>query len=264
MLLEDYAAFLICALIGALLVFGVLNRRAWLKAASFAIAVGILAFHITAWRVQYVWAWVFPHPSVVVVSVALVIGPIAALLVGLGQFVPKKNDRRALLILTLFFILYNCYLVARQLIPPGKDTATWWYGDVLMQSSDSTCIAAAGATYLRTLGVEATERECVLRGLISREGGTDLNTWRMLSLMLPDGYVIRAGPVRPEDMARSGHWYLISTKWAFGVGHEVVIKVKPNGDDVIVRDPLGGEVTVPWEEVEERWFGRAVWAEKPR
>jgi hypothetical protein len=261
MLPTDYSAVFACVGLGALLVIGALNRRVWLKAAAFILSIGLIVFHIFAWHVQYLWLWVFPHPSVVMISDTLVVGPIAAVIIGLGQYVPKLADRRMLVLFALVAIIY-CGTLARHFIPPVRHDSSNWSGNTLLQSSDSTCIAAAGATYLRTLGVAATEGECVHRGLISRDGGSDLNAWRMLRLSLPKEYGIRAAPVTVDEITRDEHWFMVPIELTVGDAHEVVIKAAPDGSQADARDPMVGAIREEWDTIEKAWFRRAVWAEK--
>ncbi len=83
---------------------------------------------------------------------------------------------------------------------------------MLLQSTESTCIVAVGATYIKTLGFEATEEEMVRRGLISVHGGSDINEWRLLRFSLPMEYRIRAEPLTKQKLLKDKNWYLVCLK----------------------------------------------------
>lgn len=260
---SDYVALLGCVLLGLLLSLGVLSKRRWVNAVSYVIAVAVFAVHVGDARLEYLWLWICPHPAAAMLEFAAVWGPLIAILIGLARYIKRIRDRRALYFLTLILAGYGVYLVGRQLIDPGVAATSEWRGEVLMQSTGSTCVAAATCTYLRTLGVDLSERDAVRRGLISHHGGSLVQTWRIMRLSLPADWRVRAAPLSREEMAASGHWYVVLVRLNIMVGHAVAIKLSSDGKTVTVRDPNSGEYPMAWERFAESWFGVGAWAERP-
>jgi hypothetical protein len=190
-------------------------------------------------------------------------GPLIAVVLGLTRLVLRPRDRRALYALAVLVGLYGAFAVGRQLIDPQVSARSWWQGEVLMQSKDSTCIAAASCTYLRTLGIELSEAEAAARGLISgRCGGMQVQAWRILRLSLPADYEVSISPLSREQLTESGRWHIVSVRWGFATGHAVVVRAEDGGRRVRIRDPLAGEYTKEWDEFEPDWLGVGIWAER--
>jgi len=263
MLPSDYLAVAACLTVLLTLLLGVVSARKPLRVAAVAVAALIVVFHVIAWRLPYLWIWVLPHTSVVIVSYMLVWCAIIPLMVALSLLVTRRSDRRALLVACFLFAVYSAYLVVQQLFPPELQPQSAWNGRVMLQSNPNTCIAAAASSLLRLHGVELTERDAVDRGHITESGGNDMNAWRILRLSLPPGYRIAAGPLSCDDMRLSGYWYLLSLDSAGPYSHEIVAKVAPDGRMIDVLDPLEGEYQVHWEALEALWHRRGVWVEPP-
>ena len=262
LLFSDYVALLGCVLLGLLLSLGVLNKRRWVNAVSYVLAVAVFVLHVGDARLEYMWVWLCPHPAAAMLDFAAVWGPLIAILIGLARYITRDRDRRALYFLTLILAGYGVYLVGRQLIDPGVAATSLWDGDVLIQSTGSTCVAAATCTYLRTIDEDLSEYDAVRRGLISHHGGSLVQTWRIMKLSLPADYRVRAAPLSRGQMAQSGHWYVVLVRWNILVGHAVAVKVSADGNTVTVRDPTSGEYPLGWEQFEKVWFGVGAWAEK--
>jgi hypothetical protein len=259
LLTSDYIALLACLGLSALLIAGVLSRPRWSQALAYTVAVAIFVVHVLGARLDYVWAWLLPHPSVVVVSLVAVWGPLIAILLGLARHLPKQRDRRALYVIAALVGGYGCYALGRQLFVPPVQPESWWQGEVLMQSTSSTCIAAASATYLRTMGVDIDELQAARLGLISADGGDQLSAWRILRLSLPPDYVVRIAPLDRAAVEAEPRWLLTGLHYSFNEGHEVLVRPRDDGR-LAVRDPIAGEYDKTWDEFEAQWLGCCVWA----
>ncbi|MBN2082669.1 hypothetical protein JW859_10760 [bacterium] len=261
LLLSDYVALGLCVLVGVLLVLGVLSRHRWLNAISYITAVAIYAVHVLDAYYDIVWVTLIPHPAVIMPMLAAVWIPLAAILIGLARYIKRPRDRRALYIIAGLVSLYSVYAVGRQLVFPPVNHNSQWEMDTLIQSTGTTCVAAASATYLHTLGYDIDETTAAARGLISASvGGTDAQAWRILRLTLPAQYRIRIARADKAQLAEGG-WFVTSVRWAFAVGHEVAVRLEPGGAYVRVRDPLSGEYLKPWDEFNADWLRVVTWAE---
>ena len=260
LMLSDYIALLGCILLGALLTLGTLSRHRGLNALAYFAAALVFAVHILDSFYDYLWVWLIPHPAVVMPMLAAVWGALIAVLAGLARYIKVQRDRRALYVICALLVVYGIYSVGCQLVDPGTAKQSQWNDDVLIQSTVTTCIAAACCTYLRVHGVDLEEHEAVARGLISHNGGTQTQAWRILRLSLPTQYDVRISPLTLERMRRSGRWFVASVGYNLATGHAVVVKVI--GDYVLIRDPLIGEYDLPVEEFEQMWLGVGIWAEE--
>jgi hypothetical protein len=100
--------------------------------------------------------------------------PAAGLVIGLAWHVlPRPMWRRCLLIVPLAALgVWRSY--SPLIGGPPDDLRNRWKGEVCLQSSFSSCGAAAAATLLRAAGIEASEAE--MAGLcLTRSSGTTLH-----------------------------------------------------------------------------------------
>jgi hypothetical protein len=192
---------------------------------------------------------------------AAVWGPLVAILLGLARYITNTRDRRALHVIALLVGAFGVYSIVRPLFPPPVNGRSFWQDNVLMQSTSSTCVAAASATYLLTRGVEIDEAQAASAGLISSEGGDQLSAWRILCLHLEPDYRVRIGPLERETVRALDDWLLTAVRSSLAEGHELVIRAMPDGM-LLIRDPIDGEYTQSWQEFEPRWMKTCVWAEK--
>ena len=261
LLTGDWVALAACVLFSVLLTLGVLSRHKWLNALCYILAIAVFAVHILDSIYDFVWVWLIPHPAVVIPMLAGVWGPLIAILIGLARYIKVRRDRRALYVICALLVGYAAYAVGRQLVDPGTGTETWWRQDTLMQSTNTTCVAAACCTWLRTAGFEVTERAAVSRGLISDNGGTQVQAWRILRLSLPAEYDVRIAPLTIGEMQRTGRWYVVSVRYSLAEGHCVVARAAGT-DFVVIRDPLIGEYDKPVADFTKDWLGVGLWAER--
>jgi hypothetical protein len=262
MLPSDYIALASCLVTLLLLTLGVIQRGKRIRLVAAGLAAAIVLFHLVAWRLPFLWIWIIPHSSVVIISYVLVWCAIIPLMVALSLLAQRRNDRQGLLIVCFLFLVYAGYLVSRQLIPPEIRPYSIWHGRVMMQSNPNTCVAAAASSLLKLYGVELTECDAVDRGHITDEGGNDMNAWRILRLSLPAEYHVVAGPLSRDDMRISGNWYLLSVDLTGLAKHEIVAQVAPDGKMARILDPIDGEYSIHWEVLADRWHHRGVWVEE--
>ncbi len=259
LLTTDWLALAGCLLATVLLCLGVLSRWKWLNALCYTIAAAVFTVHIADSFLDYLWAWLWPHPSTVILMLAAVWGPLIAVLTGLARYIRHDRDRRALYVVAGLVGLYGVYAVGVQLVDPGATPDSFWDGEVLIQSTSTTCVAAACCTYLRTQGIGLDEQRAVRDGLISHNGGSQVQAWRILRRNLPADTAVRIAPLTLAELQRSGRWYVTSVRYGPGEGHCIV--VKGAGDYLIVRDPLVGEYEKDCAEFATTWLGVGLWAE---
>ena len=185
LLFGDYLAITVSVLFGLLITALVLARPRWCQAAGYLLGLMLLCLHLLDALLDYLWVWLVPDPASTVLMLVAVWPALIAVLLGLIRHLPRRQDRRALLLLICVLGAYGVYALGSQLTDPHTSSDSWWNGEVLMQSTGSTCIAAAAATYLRMAGIECSEGEAAKRGLISGSGGTLTQAWRILRLSLP-------------------------------------------------------------------------------
>ncbi len=263
MLSSDYLFLLLIILASVGLYLGMKSKRRWLSISCYAIATLVFIMYIvdmkTAW-LDFAWVWLVPHPSVIILQIAAVWGVCIAVLLSLAGYLPERRNRRAVYLIAILTAGWGVYQVWKQLEVPPVSQSTWWYGEVLMQSTGSTCIAAATCTYLRTRDIAMEEQEAVKLGLISTDGGAMTNAWRILKLKLPAAEV-HLSPLSLEELAASGRWYVTSVRYSMLEGHAIVVKASPDGRTIHVRDPLQGESEITREQFAERWLHDCVWIE---
>jgi len=262
MLLSDYFALILSILLGVILGLGVSHRNRWVNAASFTAAAIVFCVHVLHARLEFLWAVLIPHPSVVVAKMLCGWAAGIAILIGLSRHIKRPSDRRALQVISVLVGLLGAWIFANQLIDPGVRKEAVWYEDTLFQTTANTCMAAATCTYLRTIGVNASEGDAVSLGMISRYGGSETHAWRVLKRILPpEEYSVHIRRLTREEMLKSGHWYIGAIDFALLMGHGVAFRVDPGGQSVTVRDPVLGQHTQSWERFRSKWWGVGVWAE---
>ncbi|MEK7269542.1 MAG: cysteine peptidase family C39 domain-containing protein [Planctomycetota bacterium] len=109
-----------------------------------------------------------------------------------------------------------------------------WKDGVCLQSSPSTCGAASAVTILRTLGIEATERE-IARECFTSLSGTE--NWFLARAFRRRGLCVsfRAGVGVPSDLRLPA----IAGVRAGGAGHFIALLPGPGGR-IVAADPLSG------------------------
>jgi len=186
--------------------------------------------------------------------------PAAALLAGVAwtRFRGPQWQRMAI-VLTLLGI-GGFRLLEPILGEPLRGIQDHWNSDVCLQSSVSSCSAAAAATVLREKGIPCQERQLIDLCLTRRSGTTMLGLYRGLRLMT-QGKALRviALPATSEDAV---HWPVPavitiqqpggSQGWfAVGNRHSVALLDVAGDGSVEIGDPMGG-----WQLWSKKEFAR--------
>jgi hypothetical protein len=260
MLTSDYLVLLACLLCSGLLALALLSRFKLPQLLGYAGIVAVFTLHIYDSYVDYAWPQLLDHPSAVILKLFAVWGPLAALLIGLGRQLQRASDRRALHFIAVLIVGWGLFSVWRQLPLPALRSDTLWDGPIMVQSSESTCVAAAAATLLALQGKRISESEAARAGLISDNGGTVTQGWRILKLHAPgrDWYIDRLDRATVE--ANPDTWYLTSLRLDTFTGHAVVIRAAGHGR-LRVLDPAGGDAEQDWAEFEPTWLRACAWSE---
>jgi hypothetical protein len=147
-------------------------------------------------------------------------------------------------------------------------------GSVCMQTTHSTCAAAASATLLKTLGISTTEGEMakccftsdrgtglhgILHGLDSKLDGT---RWNPVACRLTVGQLVATkGPailvVELKEKAWNDDRYR-TWGWHPGVKHVVVFYGVGPGGKLMIGDPATGREMWSRDVLDDLWSGEAV------
>jgi hypothetical protein len=158
-----------------------------------------------------------------------------------------------------------------------------WDRGVCLQTSPSSCSAAAAATFLTRYGIKTTEREMAMLCLTSDKGTSMHGLWRGLRLKTAgkgyDVYMFSNGTI--DDLrgigpvilsvelkadAKVDPRYQRAWGWIPGVPHTVVVLDFPLPGQVRIADPATGRETWSVEDLRVLWHGvgaRFIPTEKP-
>ena len=261
---DIYAGIAIMTTVAALLaLLGLRAGRCWPRRLVFLLAMLTVAFMFlfgtqlldSIWMIR-----LLPVSNAIVVANWLL--PATGLLIGLAwHLLPSPLWRRLLFVVPLAGIgvwRFHGPLSGR---PPGN-IQDRWNADVCLQSSSSSCGAAAAATLLRAPGIAATEAEMADLCLTRRQGttlhglyrGLRLKTsgtpWRVEILTSPQALRTSATPVLlnvglPRATANLDPRYERDWGWTPGSSHTVVLFAFLPGGTIAMADPAVGP---------EQWF----------
>ncbi|MEN3943808.1 cysteine peptidase family C39 domain-containing protein [Prosthecobacter sp. SYSU 5D2] len=136
-----------------------------------------------------------------------------------------------------------------------------WSGDVCLQSTYSTCGAAAAASLLRKHGLAATEAE-IAKEAYSYQGGTEV--WYLARAVRRRGlkatmHVSDGMPDFLHDMSRPFTPCIVGVKFG-GTGHFIAL-LSRDGDQFHVGDPLRGSEKVDGNALRDRYRYSGFWME---
>jgi hypothetical protein len=238
-------------------------------AAALAACAFIVAF-VFLLSDSVVLARLLPFPSLIVLGDWL--PPAVALLAGLAwRRVPGRALRKSALVLPLIGVCaFRSYRRVGGGPPPlGEDR---WKQGVCLQTSQTSCSAAAAATLLRAHGIDATEAE-MARLCLTREGGTTMHgVYRGLRLKTDGGpwkvevfrgdvaaLRARAGPailsVRLDRGGGVDPRYERLWGWTPGLKHTVVFYGFRSEGKTEIGDPSVGREHWRTEDVRVLWHG---------
>ncbi len=188
----------------------------------------------------------------------------------LAQISSVKMWRRIVLVLALLTVssmdLFSYFIYPR---PEGGDVTEKW---LCMQTTESTCSAAAAASLLRIYGIEVSEKE-MIRSCLSTINGTPWQgIWRGVNLYAPPEY--KAVLVRGVDRKNMEFPMLISAEfdssseeytkyvsqwgWKQGTPHTVVLFERTKDGYLTVGDPSIGIDRWDDEALEVLWDGQGI------
>ncbi|MBB5351462.1 hypothetical protein HNR46_001699 [Haloferula luteola] len=130
---------------------------------------------------------------------------------------------------------------------PAVSYRDQWDGDVCLQSTPSTCGAAATATLLKQLGIKVTERE-LAREAHSYAGGTE--AWYLARAARSRGVRVDFD-FQSEVLERMSLPAMVGVRWG-GAGHFIALLEK-DGEAFVVGDPLRGREVLTGEEILDRY-----------
>lgn len=265
---DIYGGITIIATVAVMLaVLGERLGRRWPRRRIIIAVAGVVAFMLLFATVllDSVWMlWLLPVSSAIVVANWQL--PAAGLVVGLAWHVlPRPIWRKCLLLVPLAALAVWRFYGPLAGSPP-ENIENRWIGDVCVQSSFSSCGAAAAATLLHAAGIDASEAEMaelcltrpagtslhgLYRGLKLKTAGTQ---WRVDIVMTRDGLRASESPVLlnvwlPRRGADLDPRHERDWGWTPGRSHSVVLLGFRPDAKIDVADPNVGR---------EQWFEAAL------
>lgn len=215
-----------------------------------------------------------PYSSVVILANWL--APAAAFVAGLTwRRIPGSARRKLLTLGTLVILALSNTIKPLHGSPP--DCLDLWVNDVCIQTSSSTCSAAAAATLLRHHGIAATEAEMAELCLTREDGTLAHGLYRGLKLKVKateydvemfEGTLSdliqrsKNGPVvltvRLDERADVDPRYAGRWGWIPGQSHSVVLMKFLSGDNVMIADPSAGLEIWSLAAIRDLWHGEGV------
>lgn len=234
-----------------------LPRHWWLLGYLLPLGV-IVAFAVAVrrpeWALRPLLAWVFVGRW----KLGLMATVVAMIFSALVPRLPQARERRALGVLVAVAVLYFSVwpaVAAAVNRPVLASLATRIPADgICRQSTDYTCGPAAAVTALRRLGLEAGEGELALLAGTSTATGTPPD---VLAQMLNDrfgakGLRAELRRFRTVEELRSAGLTLVIVKFGLFLDHWLTV-LEVTDREVIVGDPLSGEVRLTHGEFLARW-----------
>jgi hypothetical protein len=188
----------------------------------------------------------------------------------LAQISSVKMWRRAVLILVLLAVSsmdFLCYFIYPR--PEGGNVTEKWLS---MQTTESTCSAAAAASLLRIHGIEVSEKEMIRVCLSTIKGTPWQGVWRGVNLYAPPEH--KAVLIRGIDSKNIEFPMLISAEfdssneehtkyvsqwgWKPGTPHSVVLFERTKDGYLTVGDPSIGIDRWDNEALEVLWNGQGI------
>jgi hypothetical protein len=181
-----------------------------------------------------------------------------------------KMWRRTVLVLALLATssmdLFSYFIYPR---PEGGNVTEKWLS---IQTTESTCSAAAAASLLRIYGIEVSEKEMIRACLSTIKGTPWQGVWRGVNLYAPPKY--KAVLVRGIDRKNIEFPILISAEfnsgseehskyvsqwgWKPGIPHSVVLFERTENGYLTVGDPAIGIERWDDEALEVLWDGQGI------
>lgn len=242
--------------------FAAAPRMAKSRSRHFAVALALALLILwPLWRVLSVEAVAIFGPAMVsCIEITGVIVPGSMALAIIAHRLPRKSDRRAVLVLICIagtVVLWS----GRWMIKPGIDEvgATRMNGSVCLQSTPDTCVAASLVTLLRARGIKAEEYEMtVLAGVEPGAGATDSRAlWALQRKLRAAGLRAHYRRMSPQDLVAAPKPCLVQLRFGLFTSHMVPI-MDADESRVVIGDPLEGLRTQSMAAFCKEWKGRAI------
>ncbi len=202
---------------------------------------------------------------VMFIEVTGIIVPATVLFAIAAEHVPQRSERRALYamlaICGLYFLQYGKWMV----LPPVPDLGTTQLaGDVCMQSTNYTCVAASLVTLLRAHGVDATETEMArLSHTEPGHGTTDSRAIAALQRKLAHRDVaIHYEGMDYTRLCQVEMPCVVTVDWGYFTSHMVPV-LSADQTSVVVGDPLIGRQQYGPDEFRHLWHGLGIYLTRP-
>jgi hypothetical protein len=211
-------------------------------------------------------------------SALIILAEPSPLLVGIitgagSRLLPGHLIRRCLLLAPLIALcLWTTFSPIFKSPPP---TDNQWEGRVCLQTFQSSCAPAAGATLLRAFGILSSETEMARLSLTTHDGTKSRGLWRGLSLKttgtkfkpipyfgdleslrtapMPMILMMRLDPKKPHDPRYHTKW-----GWVPNVPHTVVLFRITRDGRYVIGDPSVGIEFWHRDALETLWHGEGI------
>lgn len=240
--------------------------------------VGVLIVLLTVAYIVFLWdhavlTRLIPLSNVIILGNWFPIG--AAILAGIACGRLKRHRTRQVVTAVGMLVIGALGLFWPLLGSPPKCDEKW-DGDICLQTTQSSCMAAASATLLRKFGIDTSEQQ-MARLCFTRKGTNWLGLYHGLSLKLR---LIDKQPFlfdeTIEELLNRDEPQIISCElteaaakkhpemaedwgWLPGIKHAVVLLGRSTPEDrVVIADPANGLEEWTLDELTLLWDGRGV------
>lgn len=235
-----------------------LPERMW-KLAAVAATLLMLAWPLMRVFPSHVLSWFGPR-VVAFVEVTGITLPAVALFAIAGRRSRTASQRRAVLLLIpvccLYFVHHGGWMVRPAVTNLGP---TEFKGDVCLQSTGYTCVAASLVTLLRAYGYEATETEMARLTYTEVNGGaTDSRAvWGLRQRLRGEPIEVCYEKMDYERLKSVPKPCVVPIRWGYFISHMVPV-LSASDQEVRLGDPLDGPRTQRPSEFQAVWKGTGI------
>lgn len=255
-----------------------LSKKA--KLALAAVATGAIVAFISLLLDSHWLLVVLPLQAAIIYADLLL--PLAAILAGVVWHTKRVPAWRRLLLIAVCIILASRFLFAA-LTVSAPDCVEAWDHNVCLQTSQSSCAAAAAATLLRYHGIDANEEQMARLCLTSKRGTRLHGMYRGLRIKTRKTHLRAA--VRSAELAhlrtnvtlpvilyvklnrnvdQRDPRYSRDWGWRVGVPHTVVLFGFAENELIEMGDPGVGREFWDTQALKDLWHGLYVALEKSK
>lgn len=235
------------------------SRPVWITAAALSLACMLL------WPLMRVFP-VAPidllgAPTVACIELTGLAIPAVLFFAIAARHVPKKSDRRGILLLTavagVYFLRAGWWMIA----PGVPDLGPTRVSDdgICRQSTGYTCVAASMVTMLRAHNIDADETEMARLAHTQINGGaTDSRTlWALQTKLKGTNFRPRYQRLSAADIITVPKPCMVQLDWGFFISHMVPV-MDATAERVVIGDPLNGRRELTFAEFRSKWKGNAI------